>query len=521
VTPGATIDARNPATGETLGQVPSATGDDARAALSAASAAQPAWEALGFEGRARVLLRFRDLVVDQAESIAADISRESGKTIQEALAMEVLAVVASATYFAGRAHRILAPRPIRLRLLRHRASVVHYRPRGVVLVISPWNYPFSIACGEILMALASGNTVVHKPSPLASLIALRTRALMSAAGLHEDVLRVVPGPGEIGARLIDAGVDYVSFTGSSDVGARVAEACGRRLIACHMELGGTDPAIVCADAPLDRTVNALIWGGFGNAGQSCAAIERVYVHESLHDALVARVVERVRALRPGNPISTECDLGAITDSARLAVIERHVADAVARGARVLCGGRRRDGPGNFYEPTVLVDVTEDMAVMREETFGPVLPIARVRDDDEAVTRANDSDYGLTACVFTRDRRRGFRLASRLRFGTVMLNDAMTAHGLPETPWGGLRRSGLGRTHSDDGLRALCHVHHVNYERVPGPRRDLFWPPYSTGAYRALLLAMRLIYRSGAKAKLAALASVGTLWRRTAAPPPRD
>ena len=493
----------NPATGEAIGGAPNSTEDDARAAVAQVRAAQPPWEALGFDGRARILLRFRDLVIDHAEELASLISRENGKTLQEAVAMEILPVVDITTYFATRAQRILAPRPIRLRLTRHRASYVHYRPRGVVLVISPWNYPFSIATGEIVMALAAGNTVVHKPSSLTPLIALKTRELMSLAAMDGAAFRVVTGPGVLGSSMIDMGVDYVSFTGSTEVGVQVAEACGKRLIPCRMELGGKDPAIVCADASLDRAANALVWGGFGNAGQSCASIERVYAHETIHDALVERVVERTRRLRMGDPGSTECDVGAITDPRQIEVIERHVADAVARGARVLCGGRRREGPGNFYEPTVLVDVTEAMAIMREETFGPVLPIARVSSDEEAVARANDSDYGLTACVFTRDRKRGLRLAGQLRFGTVMLNDAMSTHGLPETPWGGLRRSGIGRTHSDDGLRALCEPHHVNYERFPGLRREPYWQPYSRLAYRGLLAAMRLLYRSGLRAKLRA------------------
>jgi len=497
------IVSRNPATGEAIGDVPSAGENEAREAVAAARAAQPGWEAAGFERRAQVLLRFRDILIDRAEEVAALITRENGKTLQESVAMEILPVADLTTFFASRAHRILAPKPIRLRLLRHRASYVHYRPRGVVLVISPWNYPFSIATGEIVMALVAGNAVVHKPSSLTPLIALKTRELMAQAGLPDDAFRVVTGPGPLASSMVEMGVHYVSFTGSTETGARVAEACGRNLIPCRMELGGKDPAIVCADASPQRTVNALVWGGFGNAGQSCASIERVYVHTKVYDSILQQLVERTRRLRLGDPLSHDCDVGAITDARQLEVIERHVADAVARGARLMCGGRRREGPGLFYEPTVLADVTEEMAVMREETFGPLLPVARVASDEEAIERANDSEYGLTACLFTRNRRRALRLAGQLRFGTVMVNDAMSTHGVPETPWGGLRRSGIGRTHSEDGLRALCEPHHVNYDRLPSPRREPYWQPYSKRVYRTLITAMRVLMRSGVRAKLRA------------------
>jgi succinate-semialdehyde dehydrogenase/glutarate-semialdehyde dehydrogenase len=485
------IHARNPATGEVFAEIPVTSADDVRAAVARARTAQQSWGPLPVAERARRVLDFRAELVARAEEIIDAIVRESGKTRVEALGMEVMLVAELATYFAKRAAKILAPQPIPLHLLKHRKSYVHFEPRGVVGIISPWNFPFSIPVGEALMALLAGNAVVLKPSEITTAIALKAKELHDACGLPRDLLQVVPGRGATGAALIEAGVDQLYFTGSVATGRKVAAACGERLIPCVLELGGKAPAVVCADADLERTANALVWGGFAHNGQVCASIERAYVHEAVHQELVDKVIAKTRALRLGPP-TDEVDVGAMTWDQQLAIVEERVGQAVAAGARVATGGKRRAGPGLGYEPTVLTDCRQDMDVMRKETFGPVLPIMKVRSEEEGVRLANDSHLGLLAYVFTKDRRKGRRLAERIEAGTVMVNDVLNTYGAPETPWGGVKQSGIGRTHSDEGLRDMCQARHVNVDRI-APRRDLWWYPYSDKTFGLLLKAMRLLF----------------------------
>ncbi len=403
-----------------------------------------------------------------------------------------MAVVADlVNYFSKQAPRMLAPERIDLHLLRHRRSYIHYAPRGVVGVISPWNFPFSIPMGEVMMAVLAGNGVVLKPSEVTPLIALLGKKLFDDCGLPADLLQVVTGRGPAGAALIDAGIDYCVFTGSVATGQKVGAACGQRLIPCTLELGGKAPAIVCADADLERTASAIVWGGFANAGQVCASVERVYAHHAVHDELVERIVALTQSLRQGDAGAAEVDVGAITWDRQLDEVERLVRSAVAAGARIRTGGERASGPGLFYPPTVLTDCEPSMEVMKKEIFGPVIPIMKVGSEAEAIELANDSHLGLLGYVFTKDRRRGKRLAERLEVGTVMVNDVLNTFACPETPWGGLKMSGVGRTHSIIGLRDLCQVRHVNYDRL-APKKELWWYPYSDRKFRVLLRTMKAL-----------------------------
>ena len=485
------ISVRNPATGDPLGDVAVSTADDVRAAVARARTAQAAWGALSVAERARKVSRFRDELLARAEEVIAALVAETGKTRPEALGMEVMLVVDLCDYFCKRAGDILAPRSIPLHLFKHRRSYLHHVPRGVIGIISPWNFPFSIPVGEVLMAVIAGNGVVLKPSELTPLIALKAKELFDACGLPRDLFQVVPGRGAAGAALIDAGVDKVLFTGSVATGKKVAAACGERLIPCVVELGGKAPAVVCADADLERTANALVWGAFANSGQVCASVERAYVHEAVYDELAQKVVEKTRKLRQGAP-SSEVDVGAMTWEQQVGIVEERVRGAVDGGAKLLTGGKRRPGAGRFFEPTVLGDCKQDMDVMRKEIFGPVLPLMRVRTEDEAVRLANDSHLGLLAYVFTRDRKKGERLAERIEAGTVMVNGVLDTYAAPETPWGGVKQSGIGVSHSDDGLRAMCQARHVNVDRI-APRRDLWWYPYSDASHKLMLKGMRLLF----------------------------
>jgi acyl-CoA reductase-like NAD-dependent aldehyde dehydrogenase len=484
----------NPATGVPLGDVPDMTADEVRAAVARARAAQAEWGALPIETRCKRVSVLAEVLMARADEVIELLSKEMGKTKQEALGTEVIVVADLIRYFCKHAPRLLAPEAIPLHLLVHRASYVHYVPRGVVGVIAPWNFPFSIPMGEVVMALIAGNAAVLKPSDVTPLIALKSKELVDAAGLPPDLMQVVTGRGPTGAALIDAGIDYCVFTGSVATGQKVGAACGERLIPFTLELGGKAPAIVCADADLDRTAQALVWGGFCNSGQVCCSVERIYAVDAIHDALVDKVVSLARSLRQGDASvdGAEVDVGAMAWERQVEHVAELVDGAVKAGATVACGGTRAPGPGMFYAPTVLTNVRQDMDVMRKEIFGPVIPIMRVGSEDEAVRLANDSQLGLLAYVFSRDGHKARRLAERVEAGTVMINDVLNTFGCPETPWGGVKMSGIGRTHSVIGLRDLCQLRHVNYDRL-AMSRELWWYPYKDKTYRLLLKGARLLF----------------------------
>lgn len=497
---GPKIQSFNPATGELLGEVKSFTLAEAREALARARVAQKRWAQTPLAQRLDVLTRFQYILTRRAEDLCELISRENGKPLQEAMITEVLPIIDLTAYFVKRAPKILAKTSIPLHLVKYRRSYLDYRPRGVMLVISPWNFPFTIPAGTIVMGLIAGNSIVHKPASLTPLIALKLQELFLEAGLDQDLYQVVPASGSTAFELIGKGVDYVNFTGSTSVGLKVSERCGAHLIPCSMELGGKDPAIVREDANLDFAAGSIVWGAFANAGQVCASVERVYAHERIYDRLLEKIVERTRALRVGDPLSSDVDVGAMVDAGQLQIVENQVNDARAKGARILCGGNRLPGPGLFFEPTVLVDVTPDMDVVKEETFGPLLPVMSYRNDEEAIALANDSIYGLNAYVFTRNPDKGRWVAERLEAGTVMINEVLITHGLPETPWQGVKLSGTGKVHSDQGLRDLCYPYHINEDTVAQPSVNFFWPPYSHAMYRRLLGAARSLFAKGAAAR---------------------
>jgi acyl-CoA reductase-like NAD-dependent aldehyde dehydrogenase len=426
------------------------------------------------------------------------IVAETGKAYEDALITEVNYAAGAFAFWAEHAERYLADERVRTSsvLLKSKRMVVRYQPLGVVGVIGPWNYPLTNSFGDCIPALAAGNAVVLKPSELTPFTSLAMQRALRACGLPEDVFLVATGRGATGAALVDH-VDMIMFTGSEATGRAVAERAGRRLIPAALELGGKDPMIVLSDADLDRAANAAVFYGMLNSGQTCISVERVYVEAPVHDAFVAKVVERVRALRQGDPSGGPgtVDVGAMTMPRQVDVVEAHVADAVERGATVLAGGHRPEGPGRFFEPTVLVDVDHSMAAMRDETFGPTLPIMRVADAEEAVRLANDSRYGLSASVFTRDARRGETLARRLAAGAVTVNDAVTNYGAMELPMGGWKASGLGTRHGAGGIRKFCAQQALLVSRVH-PRRDLWMYPYRRGTTRLLERMLRLLYGRG-------------------------
>jgi succinate-semialdehyde dehydrogenase/glutarate-semialdehyde dehydrogenase len=477
------IVARDPSTGEEIGHVAKMNASDVAASVRWARAAQPAWAALSYSERARYVLRARELVLARTDEIANLISRETGKPPVEAISMEIVPTLDLMNYFARNTATLLKRQKIDIGQygLMGRSSYIYYKPLGVVGIISPWNFPWATPLDEIVMALMAGNAVVLKPSELTSLTALRIGAIFKEAQLPQGLLEIVTGDGSTGASLVEAGVDKIMFTGSVATGKRVAEAAAKHLTPVVLELGGKDAMIVLEDAKLENAARAAIWGAFCNSGQACASIERCYVHESIATRFIDLVVKETRALRQGKPNLDGVDVGAMTNERQLKIVENHVAEAVRKGAQVQTGGRRVDhGSGWFHEPTVMTHVDHSMKIMTEETFGPVLPIMTFKTDDEAVKLANDSIYGLTASVFTSDIRRGRELAERIDAGTVMVNEVVYTHALAQTPWGGVKQSGYGRTHGRLGLLEMVthqHIHANSFPWVP----DVWWFRYTKEA----------------------------------------
>lgn len=485
-----------PATGELIGEAPNMSAEQVRQSVARARRAQEAWAALPVEERAERVLRFRDAIVDRADEVVDLLARECGKPRHEALVHEVMVVADLATHFAKVAPKVLAPRELSLHLLKHRRSYVQYAPRGVVGVISPWNFPFQLPLRDVIMALVAGNACVLKPSEVTPLIAIKAKEIWDGAGLSEDLFQVVTGYGPTGAALIDAGIQLCVFTGGVATGKRVAAACGERLIPCVMELGGKAPLIACADADLERTARAIVYGGFSNSGQICISVERVYAHREIHDKLVDRVVSLARELRQGDPSEDIVDVGAIIFPQQIEIAERHIADAVAKGAVVRTGGKRVPGRGQFFEPTVITGCDHSMSVMTEEIFGPIVPIMRVASEEEAVRLSNESHLGLNAYVFSSDRDHARRLAERVEAGSVLVNDVLTNGGTPEAPFGGIKQSGFGRVMGDDALREMCDVKHISVDRFSLGDRDPIWFPYTQKSYDWLKKGVRALFSGG-------------------------
>jgi acyl-CoA reductase-like NAD-dependent aldehyde dehydrogenase len=494
---GRAIEVENPATGQVIARVPTISTEQVGELVGRARAAQPSWEALGFEGRARVLRRAQKWIIDNGDQIARTIVSETGKTYEDAQFAEVSYAAGAFGFWAKHAPEYLADEKVRSTspFVLGRKLVVRYAPVGVVGVIGPWNYPLTNSFGDCIPALAAGNGVVLKPASLTPLTSLLMREGLLESGLPEDLFQVAVGGGDVGSELIDH-VDYVMFTGSTEVGKKVMERAAKTLTPVGLELGGKDPMIVLADADLERAANSAVYYSMQNGGQTCISVERVYVEDPVYDEFVAKVEHKMRRLRqgiPGDPGAVE--IGAVTSPPQVELIDRHVKDALAKGARVVTGGRRGEGPGDFYEPTLLVDVDHSMECMTEETFGPTLPVMKVPDVEEALRLANDSPYGLQASVWTHDRARGERLARQLEAGVVTVNDAQVNYVALELPMGGWKASGLGSRHGADGIRKYTKKQAILVTRL-APKRELHMFPYRARTTKLVGWLLRLLYGRG-------------------------
>ncbi len=485
------LESVNPATGEVIGTAPLCTREDVLMAVAAARQALPGWSALPVARRVEHLEVLRELVVAEGDAVASLVTQENGKPLVESHFIDVGGCL---DFMAGlikggpamlKDRRVRATNP----MLWTKSHVVRRVPLGVVGVISPWNLPFAITMGQILPALLAGNTVVVKPSELTPLVGVKIATLFHRAGFPPGVFNLVTGGKETGAHLVDADVDGLLFTGSTAVGKAIAGHLGSRMIPAEMELGGKDAFLVLPDANYERTVEGAVWSGCFGSGQACSSSERYYVPRSWMDRFPEAVAERVRSLKVGDGMDESVQVGPMVNEVQRSKVVAQVEDAVARGARLLCGGRTVPGPGFFFEPAVLVDVPPDCALMREETFGPVIPIVPYDDVEEAIAWCNDTPYGLSATIWTSDVDRGAAIARRLEVGSVWVNDSSFTHSQAQCPWGGMKSSGRGRTHWVGSLHELTVPQLIAVDR--GRRRsELWWYPYS-----AMGLDMQRRYRA--------------------------
>lgn len=508
----------DPATGGEVGRVRITTPDEVRAAVERSRQVFHMWKSTSFAERRRLVMRAREVILDEMEAIAELISAESGKPKGEAIAFEIAPVLDLMQWIARSAEKMLRPRRIGIGLfgLLGRSSKVVYYPLGVVAIIPAWNYPFSIPLGEAVMSLMAGNTVVIKPSELTPLTGIKIGEIFERAGFPKDAVQIVSGAGETGAALVEAAPDKVAFTGSVATGRKIAEAAAKNLTSVVLELGGKDPMIVLADADLEAAANAAVWGAFCNAGQNCASVERLYVHESIAEELTRRIVEKTKKLKLGPGTDPDVSVGPMSSERQIRIVEQHVDDFREAGAVVAIGGsralpkKRRGGEEEkgsdrefehwsdassqddfsspildvssslYFLPTVVTGATNDMRPMQEETFGPTLPICTFVTEDEAIALANDTEFGLTASVWTRDIARGRRIAEQIEAGSVCVNEHLYTHGIGQTPWGGFKNSGRGRTHGLEGLLELVQPQHIHTNRIT-LLPDAWWMPYSPTA----------------------------------------
>jgi len=519
---GQTLVSENPATLEPVGEVSIAAREHCERAIQAAKDAFPVWRWLDPREKRAIFRRAENILARRASEAARLIALEKGSPYPESLAVEVFGALQSLDYYGKNQGRLLQPRRAghHAPLFFNKSGAFHFHPLGPTLIISPWNFPFLIPVCDILSALTGGNSVVLRPSSSTPLIALLIGEVFVEAGLPPGVLNVVPcRVPEAEAMITDPDIQTVMFTGSVGIGKRVVELCSRNLTNVALELGGKDPMIVLEDADLEKAARGAVWAAFMNCGQSCGSVERVYAARGIAERFTARVVELAKEVRVGDPVAEGVDMGPMATAGQLKVVEEHIADARAKGAAVPVGGGRVAGKaGHFIEPTVLTGVDHTMRCMTEETFGPTLPIMAFDGDEQAVALANDSVYGLTASVWTRDRRRAAWFAERLEAGSVTVNDHMYSFVEPRAIWGGIKQTGMGRSHGPFGLHELVNIKYVGTDFFR-KKAQTWWFPYDRSLAGIMEKAVALFHGGSRRARLRAALGLRKDWRRLLATAP--
>jgi acyl-CoA reductase-like NAD-dependent aldehyde dehydrogenase len=464
--------------------------------MNNARSAQTRWALLPFKTKKRYILKLRDKLIEHADSISDAVSISSGKTRMDALATEVVACAMSADFYAKNARHILKPERIPMSniFFFNKRNIAEREPLGVVGIISPWNYPLSIPFGEVVMGLMAGNAIMLKVSTTTTSVGYVIQDLLMETELPAGLFQLVTGPGtSIVDSFLANGIDKIFFTGSTYTGKLIAQKAAEKLTPVSLELGGKDAMIVLPDADLERATNGAAWAGYSNAGQSCGSVERVYVHSSVYQKFIELLSKKTEALRFGKDENFEIDVGSMTTVAQWETVDRQVKEALQKGAKIeACSGHGTKVEGKYFPPTLLTGVNHSMAIMREETFGPIIPVMPFDTIEEAIRLANDSDFGLTASIWTRDIRSGKQLARKIQAGVITINDHLYTHGQPETPWGGRKKSGIGFTHSKFGLWEMTKLKLINWDVIPA-KRDAWWFPYDRNAYNGMKAGLKFLY----------------------------
>lgn len=490
-----TITSVNPANFEVLGEVEIFDTPKVFETVEKAKKASIFWSTLPWEERAKYIIKAKDYILKNLDSIAELITKENGKPLVEAITAELLPVLELMTHYAKNKEEILTREEINLGkwAFLNKSSYLEYQPLGVIAIISPWNYPFSIPMGQVVTALITGNTVVLKPSEQTPLIGLEIYNIFKNVGLPDDVLNVITGFGKTGADIIEARVNKVIFTGSVATGKKIMAKASENLTPVVLELGGKDPMIVFKDINMDIVSSGAVWGAFTNSGQVCASVERLYVHENIADEFIYEVAKKTKKLKQGFGLDKSNDLGAMISLEQMGIVSDHIDDAVKRGAKIITGGKRNPNfEGFFFEPTILTKVDHSFKIVAEETFGPILPIMTFKTEEEAIKLANDSKYALTASIWTNNISKAKKMASKIEAGTVSINDCLTSFALCQTPWGGPKDSGIGRTHGKIGLMEFLNPKHIHVDKN-NQMKKFWWFGYDSARFDMTKRAMKVLY----------------------------